>query len=183
MIESQANAATPQGDPLYQIYENRPSTRSQRTLYLRSKTYLNGDVLDVTYRYGWDTWNIHSNTLGLRYRWNISDHYFLEPHIRFYRQSAAYFYHRGLLNSQPLPDFVSADYRLAGFTGRTVGLEFGMDVSKGEWWPAGTLRMRLEHYTQTGGSDPQVDIGVQRNFDLFPGLSANFVQITYTFGL
>lgn len=182
VIESQSNTATPQGDPLYQIYENRPSTRSQRTIYLRNKIYLDGNVLDISYRYGWDTWNIHSNTLGLRYRWVLNDHSFLEPHLRYYRQSAAYFYRRGLLNSEPLPDYVSADYRLAGFTGRTIGLEFGTDVSKGNWWPAGTLTLRLEHDTQTGGSDPQVNIGVQQDFSLFPGLSANIVQVDYSFG-
>ncbi len=182
VIASQATAQTALGDPLYQIYENRPSTRSQRTIYLRNKVYLDGNVLDISYRYGWDTWGIRSNTLGLRYRWALSDHFFLEPQLRYYRQSAAYFYRRGLLNSEPLPAFVSADYRLDAFTGRTIGLEFGTHVSKGSWWPAGTLTLRLEHYTQTGGSDPQVNIGVQQNFSLFPGLSANIVQVDYSFG-
>ncbi len=182
VIESQTLAAMPQGDPLYQIYENRPPTRSQRTIYLRNKVYLNGNVLDISYRYGWDTCGVRSNALELRYRWALGDQYFLEPQLRYYRQSAAYFYRRGLLNSEPVPEFVSADYRLAGFTGRTVGLELGTDISKGNWWPAGTLTLRLEHYTQSGGSDPQVNIGVQQGFSLFPGLSANIVQVDYSFG-
>jgi hypothetical protein len=185
VIASQATAQTPQGDPLYNIYENRPSSRSERSLYLRNKVYIDGDVLDLSYNYGWDTWDIHSNTLEVRYRWALSDDYFLQPHLRYYRQSAAYFYRRGLLDSEPVPAYVSADYRLGALTARTVGLEFGINVSQGAWlsWlPAGTLTLRAEHYAQGGGSDPSVEIGVQRGYSLFPGLSANIVQVDFSFG-
>lgn len=60
VIASQALAQTPLGDPLYQIYENRPPRRDQRAVYLRNKIYVGGNVLDITYRYGWDTWSIES---------------------------------------------------------------------------------------------------------------------------
>ena len=181
VIASQTLPQTPQGDPLYQIYENRPPTREQRALYLRNKVYLGGNVLDVTYRYGWDTWNIHSNTLDVRYRWALGDHYYLQPEVRYYHQGAAYFYQRGLLNSEALPAYVSADYRLASFTGRTVGIEFGTRVGAGHWLPPGRLIFRIAHYSQGGGTQTNVDIGTQRQFDLFPGLSANIVQADYSF--
>jgi hypothetical protein len=181
VIASQATGQTAQGDPLYQIYENRPPTRSQRTLYLRNKVYLGGDVLDVSYSHGWDTWDVRSNTLEARYRWALSDEYFLQPHLRYYKQSAAYFYQRGLLDSEVLPTYVSADYRLSAFTARTIGLEYGTDVVSRQWLPAGTFTVRYEHYSQNGGSDPLVEIGTQQNFSLFPGLSANIVQVDYSF--
>jgi hypothetical protein len=181
VIASQATGQTAQGDPLYQIYENRPSSRSQRALYLRNKVYLGGDVLDVSLSHSWDTWDVVANTLDARYRWALGDESFLQPHLRFYKQSAAYFYQRGLLDSGAIPIYVSADYRLSAFTARTIGLEYGTQVVINQWLPVGTFTVRYEHYRQSGGSDPLVDIGTQQNFSLFPGLSANIVQLDYSF--
>lgn len=169
-------SATPLGEPVEQIYENRPKTRVDRALYLGSKTYLGGDVLDFSYRYGVDDWGIRSNTFELRYRWPFGDNFYLQPHLRYYHQSAADFYHRGLLSTDIIPAHVSADYRLAEFSGRTVGLEFGVDTGGGH-----LLRIRYERYLQSGGSDPRVQIGVQQRFDLFPELKADIVQVSYTF--
>lgn len=166
----------PIGEPLFNIYENRPDSRHERALFVENKVYINGDVLDLSYRYSWDDWDIHSNTVELRYRWSLGGDYFLQPHLRYYRQSAANFYHRGLLDSDSVPQFVSADYRLAAFTARTVGVEFGTRFNGGQ-----TLSLRVEHYSQGGGSDPHVVIGEQQGYDLFPGLSANIVQFDYTF--
>ena len=166
----------PIGEPLYDIYENRPDERHEKAVFTESKTYLNGDVLDFSYRYSWDDWKIHSNTVEMRYRWSFDGDLYLQPHLRWYRQSAADFYHRGLLDSDTVPQFVSADYRLAAFTARTVGVEFGGRLSGGQ-----VLSLRIEHYSQGGGSDPHVEIGEQQQYDLFPGLSANIVQVDYSF--
>lgn len=167
------------GDPVSNIYENRPGTRYQRAVYLRNKVYLGGDVVDFSYRYGIDDWGVRSNTFELRYQWNINESYYLQPHLRYYTQTAAYFYRRGLLDSEPLPNYVSADYRLAGLSARTVGIEFGKNLGSGDGKPPRILSFRVEHYSQGGGSDPRIDVGVQRNFDLFPGLSANIVEVNY----
>jgi hypothetical protein len=166
----------PIGEPTGQIYENRPDTRHERALFLDNKVYLGGDVLDLSYRYGSDDWGIHSNTVELRYRWSLGDSHYLQPHLRWYRQSAADFYHRGLLDSDTVPQFVSADYRLSTFTARTVGVEFGTRFESGR-----VFSVRVEHYSQGGGGDEHVNIGEQQGYDLFPGLSANIVQFDYTF--
>ncbi len=169
-------SATPLGEPVAQFYENRPRERRERALYLGSKTYLAGDVLDFSYRYGLDDWGIRSNTYELRYRWAFGGDFYLQPHVRYYHQTAADFYHRGLLSTDIIPAHISADYRLAEFSGRTVGLEWGMDTGDGHM-----LRIRYERYLQSGGSDPRVQIGVQKKFDLFPELKADIVQVSYTF--
>jgi len=166
----------PLGEPISQIYENRPGTRHEKGLFLDNRVALSGDVLSVAYRYAWDDWGIRSNIVELRYRWAFANDYYLQPHLRWYRQSAADFYHRGLLDSDTIPEFVSADYRLAAFTGRTVGLELGARLSGGR-----TVSLRIEHYSQGGGSDPHVEVGEQTGYDLFPGLSANIVQVDFTF--
>lgn len=182
VVSLAATTATAQnalGDPVTNIYENRPGTRYQRAVYLRNKVYLNGDVVDFSYRYGIDDWNVHSNTAEVRYQWNLNDTYYLQAHLRFYHQTAAFFYRRGLLDSSPIPEHISADYRLSGFTGRTVGLEFGKNLPSDPGKAPRILSLRIEHYSQTGGSDSQVDIGVQQKYDLFPGLSANIVEVNY----
>lgn len=166
----------PLGEPVGEIYENRPGSRHEKALFVDNRVAFGADVLSFAYRYSWDDWGIHSNMAELRYRWAVADDYYLQPHLRWYRQSAADFYHRGLLDSDTVPQFVSADYRLAAFTGRTVGLEFGARLAGKH-----TLSLRIEHYSQGGGSDPHVEVGEQTGYDLFPGLSANIVQVDFTF--
>lgn len=176
VINDDPNAATPVGDPLYYLYEARPTARTRQAVYFRNKVDIGGDVLDLSLRHAWDDWGVTSDTADLRFRWAFGGHYFLQPHLRYYRQSAADFYHRGLLASDPVPTFASADYRLRNFTGTTVGLEFGDILDSGH-----VLRFRVERYQQSGGSDPHVNIGTQQNFDLFPGLKATIVQVSYSF--
>jgi hypothetical protein len=166
----------PIGEPIDQIYENRPDLHQKHALFLQNKVYLGGQVLDFSYRYGWDDWGIKSNTYELRYRIPFGDSYYLMPHVRYYHQTAAGFYHRGLLDSDTVPQFVSADFRLAEFSGRTVGIEFGTQLSGGQ-----KLSVRLERYVQSGGSDPHVEIGVQQPYDLFPELKADIVQVSLDF--
>lgn len=166
----------PLGLPVETIYEKRPDSRHKQAVYLGNKIYLGGDVLDLSYRRAWDDWGIDSDTWELRYRWALAGGYYLEPHLRYYQQTAADFYRRGLLDTDPLPAAVSADYRLAAFTGRTAGLEFGKRFSGGN-----ELSARLEYYEQSGGSDPHVDIGIQQAFELFPKLKATIVQVSYSF--
>ncbi|HSN18360.1 MAG TPA: DUF3570 domain-containing protein [Gammaproteobacteria bacterium] len=167
---------TPVGEPIFNIYENRPSLHQKYALYWGNKVYLGGDVLDFSYRYGWDDWGIHSGTYEVRYRLSWGGDFYVMPHLRWYRQNAADFYHRGLLDTDKAPPFVSADYRLAAFSARTVGIEFGTRTSGGS-----KVSLRVERYLQTGSSDPRVDIGVQKKYDLFPDLKADIVQLSFSF--
>ena len=167
---------TPVGQPIFNIYENRPDLHQKQALYWGNKVYLGGDVLDFSYRYGWDDWGIRSSTYEMRYRMSWGGDFYVMPHLRWYRQNAADFYHRGLLATDKPPPFVSADYRLAAFTARTVGIEFGTRTAGG-----GKVSLRIERYLQSGSSDPRVDIGVQRQYDLFPDLKADIVQLSISF--
>ena len=129
-------------------YEHRPDSRSKHSLYAQGKYYMSGKVLDASYRYMTDDWEIDSHTIDLRLRWPIGDTSYLEPHLRFYTQTAAEFYQislNGLNEGEPLPEYASADYRLGDFDALTAGLKFGWKTGGGN-----DMSVRLELYSQSG---------------------------------
>ncbi len=164
------------GDPLQEIHESRPDTRHERAVFMVNKVYAGGGVVDFSWRYGRDDWGIRAHSYELRYRLPFGDGYFLQPHLRYYHQSAADFYQRALLDTDTLPNFVSADYRLADINGRTLGVELGTDLQDQH-----SLRLRLERYVQSGKVDPRVLVGVQANYNSFPDLTAYIAQLSYSF--
>ncbi|MFK8051285.1 MAG: DUF3570 domain-containing protein [Halioglobus sp.] len=163
------------GATLDYVFENRPDTRVKQNLYWKTKHALdNGDVIDFSYRYLWDDWEVSSHTLDLRYRWIISDKHYLEPHVRYYVQEEAEFYAHNLVDGQVLPSDVSADPRLGAFDGITYGFKYGYRIT-----PKQEVSLRLEYYEQNGDTVGN-PIGIQNNFDLFPDLEAVIVQFGYT---
>jgi hypothetical protein len=123
-----------------------------------------------------DDWGIDSHTVDIHYRWNLASGY-LQPHVRFYNQTDADFYHTVLFNGQPVPQFASADYRLGEFDGTTLGIKYGHKTDGGNEWSA-----RLEWYQQTGSPDPTARVGVLSGLDLYPDMTALIAQVTYQFG-
>lgn len=168
----------PAGSGLYRyLYESRPDARDKQSVFALLKRDFDGNVLETSYRYMTDDWGVDSHTLELRYRFGFSDERYLQPHVRFYQQTAADFYRTVLFNGAPLPTFASADHRLGEFDGLTVGLKYGQATARGgEWWA------RVEYYTQTGSPSPGSAVGALANFDLYPDLNALIAQFNYKFG-
>ncbi len=165
------------GDPVSAIHEKRPDSRLQHSLYWLTKyNYREQDVFSLGLRYFADDWGIRSQTIDFSYRWQFHERRFFEPHVRYYHQSAADFFHVGLQNGQPLPTFASADYRLNEIDGITMGLGFGWTLRNGA-----QLIVRGEYYMQTGDSHPASAVGLQKAYDLFPTLNASIVQVLYSF--
>ncbi len=160
------------GEFLYR-HEKRPDTRTSDSLYWKLQHQLTQDVVYLSYRYFQDDWGIRSHTMDLKYRYELQSGNYLQPHYRYYQQTAADFYHHSLVDDGALPDYASADLRLGDMTGNTVGLKFGIPLSDGEF------NIRFEKMVQTGESHPADAIGVQRNYDLYPTLDATIVQIGY----
>jgi hypothetical protein len=150
-------------NPVDYVYENRPDSRSKQSLFWKFKYHLVADVVDLSYRFLWDDWGINSHTLDLHYRWQPRRRWYLEPHVRFYTQSAADFYVPNVFSLSPLPAFASADYRLADFDAWTVGLNYGQTLSSKRQY-----NLRLEYYRQRGDS-------------FFPDLDAIIAQFSYKF--
>jgi hypothetical protein len=157
-------------------YEHRPDTREKEGFFGLLKRDIGGDVFDVSYRYMTDDWDIDSHTLDLHYRRNLSSGSYIQPHLRFYSQTAASFYHTVLFDGDPLPSLATADYRLGEFDAVTIGVKFGKPTSRGE------ISGRLELYQQTGKAQPGSQIGSLRSFDLNPELNAVIAQFSYSFG-
>ncbi len=149
------------------LYENRPDSRTKHSLYGKIKHFLNGDVVDVSYRYMWDDWEVASNTVDFHYRKNFSNGFYLEPHVRYYSQEAAEFYQYSLTDTEATALIASngnltSDYRLGDMTATTLGLKLGFLTPNGN-----ENSVRLEMYTQ--------------NPDLNESVEAVILQYNYSF--
>lgn len=158
-------------------FESRPDERTKHSVYAQAKYYMNGQVLDASYRYMTDDWDIDSHTVDLRYRWPLGERSYLEPHFRYYTQSHADFYRASLDASQPIPVHASADYRLGEFDAITAGLKYGWYTDGGNEWSA-----RLEVYMPDGSVPGNLLIGNQGDREIYPDLTAVIAQVTYRFG-
>ncbi len=164
------------GQPVSQLYESRPNSRHKQSLYLENKVHLSQDVVEFDLRGYKDDWGIKSVTADLRYRYMLPGSAYLEPHARYYQQGAANFFDYYLVSGQSLPQFASADTRLAKFHAMTYGLKFGLPVDEGS-----ELSIRLEYYDQRGNGSPAFAIGQLRQQNLFPALTAVTVLLGYSY--
>jgi len=112
-------------------YESRPDTRRKQALYAELRQDFGGKVLQFGYRYSTDDWQVDSHTVEARLRLPFGESNYLEPHLRWYTQTAASFYRYSLANTAPLPEFATADARLADLDSYTVGVKFGHVTASG----------------------------------------------------
>lgn len=166
------------GVPVSSLNESRPDTRDRSSVLLGSVYHFSQDVLYTSYRYYWDTWNVRSHTLDVKYRYQVGTDTYLEPLVRLYTQNAASFYTAGLIQGHPLPQYASSDYRLGDLRTVTFGGTFGwrFDRYPGDW------TVRAELIEQRGNSSPPNAIGIQRRFDLSPPVSIFALVFGYSFG-
>jgi len=168
--------ASSSGATLDYLYEQRPEERVKHSIYWKTKYHrLNGDTVDVSYRYLWDDWDISSHTVDFRYRIPFAERHYIEPHLRYYSQDQADFYQQFLVAGSPQPRHASADSRLGSYEGITIGAKYGYRFNEDS-----EFNLRLEYYEQTGDRAHRA-IGVGRNYDLFPDLEAVIVQLGYSF--
>ena len=162
------------GSTLEYRFENRPDSRVMDTFYFAYKRELSDAVVDLSLRYSESDWDISASTIDIRYRHRLAGGAFVQPHIRFYRQSEAYFFRHSLAVSEGLPEFASADTRLGAFDAVTLGVGYGSPIVDGN-----QHRFVAEFYTQDGESHPRDAIGLQNQQDLFPSLKALILKYFY----
>jgi uncharacterized protein DUF3570 len=165
----------PDGAPFLYLYEKRPDQRTKQSAFLEWRHAFDRDSMAVNLRYMTDDWGVRSETGEVRYRWNISERSYLEPHLRYYTQTAADFYTTVLFANEPLPQFASADYRLADLDAYTVGAKYGHRTDRGEF------TVRLEYYKQEGTPSPGSAVGELANYELILPMSAAILQFGYRF--
>ena len=156
------------------VYENRPDSRARNALYWKMQHQFTGDVLTLSYRYYGDDWGITSHTLEGFYRYELNDTHYLQPHVRYYRQGKADFYHTYLTDGQESTlKEASADYRLGDLTTTTLGFKYGRVLGEGS-----EFGVRLEVMNQSGEGDSP--IGVMAGQDLSTDFDAIILQINYS---
>lgn len=170
--------STVNGEGLTQniLFEARPDKRTKHNVYWQTKYALDSGVIDVSYRLASDDWDINSHTIDSRFRYNLSDTSYLQPHLRFYQQSAADFYAPFLNSADALPVYASADYRLGEMSAVTVGLKYGQKLSNGHEWG-----VRVEYYQQSPKNAGFDEPGVLEAEDLYPSIKALIAQVSYSF--
>jgi hypothetical protein len=169
-------AGPPDGLPYLYLFEHRPDSRTKQSVFAEWRHAFDRDSLALNARYMSDDWGIDSQTVEARYRWNINENSYLEPHLRWYTQSAADFYTTVLFDGDPLPEYASADYRLADLDAYTVGAKYGHRTERGEW------SVRLEYYHHEADPSPGAAVGELADFnELILPMSAVIAQFGYRF--
>jgi hypothetical protein len=72
----------------------------------------------LRYRYFWDNWSIRAHTVDLGYGSRLGDRWQVEPHYRYYKQSAASFYADEFTTQMV---FMARDRELSDFSSNALG--------------------------------------------------------------
>lgn len=107
------------------------------------------------------------------YRLSLNSGSYLQPHLRFYQQTAADIYRYFLVDGEMLPTDVSADYRLGEMEATTIGFKFGREYNEQHSWS-----LRLEQYVQSGDGSPAEAFGQLDQQDLYPDVEAPLFSST-----
>jgi len=153
LVDGSGALVTPALNNLPYIYENRPDSRSRTTFFWKTVYHLTEDVINASYRYYTDDWGIDSHTIDLHYRYELDNGNYLQPHLRYYTQTAADFYTTSLVDTAARPEFASADYRLGEFVTNTYGLKYGMPTGENS-----EFTVRAEMISQVQSDDITADL-------------------------
>ncbi len=72
----------------------------------------------LRYRYFWDNWNIRAQTVELGHASRLGERWLVEPHYRYYKQSAASFYANDFTTQMT---FMARDRELSNFYSNELG--------------------------------------------------------------
>ena len=172
-VVQNSSSANP-GEPESYIYENRPDARTKHAVFGQVRRYLGGHTLDLSYRYFWDDWGSTSHTADMFFEWRFKNGHAIQPHVRWYTQSEADIHRYFLVSGEHLPQYASADSRLAKFDALTLGLQYSLPLDG-----LSHLQITAEYYTQMGDKSPPGAFGELRQVDLFPKMKALMFRLGY----
>jgi hypothetical protein len=161
------------GEPTGNIHERRPEKRNKNAVYGQLRRFMFGGPVDLSYRYFWDDWGITAHTIDCYVQVDLKKRGAIQPHLRWYKQAAADFYGAFLVQGAALPEFASADSRLASFQALTYGLTYTIPTGRDT-----RLNFTGEYYRQRGNGSPPDVFGTLALYDLFPALSAVMVRLS-----
>lgn len=169
------------------IYEQRPNKRNKQSTFAQTKYHfpasLANSILDLSYRYMWDDWQIKSHTLDTRLYIPVADVFgensHIQPHVRLYQQGAAEFYQPYTSTEdiqQEQLKYVSADYRIGEMTAITLGAKYGFNLDNGN-----DFSIRLEYYQQTAINAGFEKPSALSTLTVYPIVQAVILQVSYSF--
>ena len=144
------------------VYEKRPDSRARQALYWKTVMGFDEDVLNLSYRYYWDDWDVSSHTIEAKYRFSLGAKHYIQPEVRYYVQDKANFYYYNLVDGA-IPTYASADYRLADLKTTTLAFKYGIDLDEDS-----EFAVRIGQMNQTSNGDAP-----------FEDVDATFVQLNY----
>jgi len=168
--------AAPGTNNLPYLFESRPDSRSKDIFFVRGVHHLTEDVINTSYRLFSDDWGITSHTLDFKYRYELKGRNYLQPHFRYYSQTAADFYRHNFVQGADVDalgnvgvQYASHDYRLAEFDSTTIGLKYGLPIGK-----SSEFSVRGEYMAQS--ISEAAPVGEET-----PDLNAVILQMNYSF--
>jgi Protein of unknown function (DUF3570) len=170
------------GNTTEYLYESRPQQRTRKSAYWENRVTWNPQLSTaLSLRYMSDDWGIRSETAQLHLRRQLSDRErYIEPSIRWYRQTAADFYTPFILDTAVLPSLEASDTRLAAFHALSYGLKYLQKLPGVGSHAESEFSIRAEYYQQTLVERTPVPASLQ-GIDLYPGVKAILVQIGWRF--
>jgi hypothetical protein len=169
------------GNTLGYVYESRPEERTRKSAYLENRVAWSNASAGMSLRYMQDDWGIHSDTAQAHVHLSFANRQqYLEPSIRWYRQSAADFYTPWLTEERPLTGFQASDSRLGAFHAFTYGVKYAYKLSNDTGLAGSEFSVRLQYYQQIQDHRLTAPVLLQ-NLDLYPGLKAILVQFGWRF--
>jgi Protein of unknown function (DUF3570) len=172
------------GVPIGYVYENRPDQRTRASVYWENRVAWNARLSTaLSLRYMADDWGVRSDTAQLHVRWLWADRaQYLEPIIRWYRQTAADFYTPFIVSetATPAAGYEASDSRLGPFHALTFGLKYALKLPGVAGRDQSEFSVRAEYYRQTLDEQTVTLAGLQ-GLDLYPGLKAVLVQVGWRF--
>jgi len=171
------------GDTTGYLYEKRPASRTEKVAYLENRLGFSRGAARLSLRYMADDWGIRSDTAEFSLRfWNPERDRYVEPLVRWYRQTAADFYSPWIsTETGQYGSDVSADSRLSAFRALTYGLKYVQRTTGGVGSGGSEFSLRLQYYRQTEDNTP-AGPGSLAGLDLYPGLKSVMLQVGWRFG-
>jgi Protein of unknown function (DUF3570) len=172
------------GVPIGYQYENRPDQRTRASVYWENRVAWNTRLSSaLSLRYMADDWGVRSDTAQMHLRWSFSDRrQYIEPTVRWYRQTAADFYTPFIINTLDVPTnaYESSDSRLSSFHAMTYGLKYAVKLPGFAGRDDSEFSVRAEYYQQTI-EERTGDLPGLQGLELYPGLKAFLVQLGWRF--
>jgi Protein of unknown function (DUF3570) len=163
-------------------YESRPDQRLRKSAYWDNRIAWAPQLSTaVSLRHMSDNWGVRSDTVQGRFHWSMSDRRYIEPSIRWYRQTAADFYTPFILSPNALATvYESSDSRLGPFHAVTFGLKYAQKLPGFGGRGESEFSVRAEYYEQTRDERSPTPTGLE-GLNLYPDLKAILIQIGWRF--